>query len=827
MKLIETRFGIVNMLVTGILVILLMLLGLGYYALSSTNKEIRKSAKINALAEVKFVSKRVVESLASQTSIWKSYSKQPHLIDALTKSNQKFDALENPIKQVERIELIQKTEDNKGASLSPSYPVNSTLSDQLNLQLMELEKLYGVKLFTNVELYNKFGVLVAQTSLKSKLVQAEKTWWGKTKSRGQLFSISPTTTSRKQQTYLYSFAILNKSSQFIGVFRVSLNLTEIENILKSSSEILSKTAATDISLLSNKNQFLFDTNFLLDTKKNTSNKLKHFNLLLSPENESGLFDEKTERIIFNLNESYDPPVEELQILSPIDLSEFGAEESWSLVVSKNANQILNANRVLGRGLSLAGALVIIISAVLASFMIFNLKKRLQKLTTATLGLASGNLDIRIGEQGRDEISQVAQAFDKMASSLQTLNSELDERLEEVDTANFRRGITLAAARVVEWEYEPKSRSFSLAKHWRSELGIQSTNTTSQGFLTEIHTDDRRKLLLVLANFLQRTDELIEVPARVKTSSEEERWVLIRGQLIDYENEIIGGVILDITEQKKLELKLSQTNRLESMGQLSAGIAHEINTPMQYIRHNLEFMNKASSRMADYQQNCEELIVSLPTGREKDQIMDNLKKCKEELKIEKLQNRFPIALDDALQGVTAVSTIIKAMKDFSHRDKEEKVETDLNKVIKTSIDVSRHEWKNVAEIRRDLNEEIPLVPAYQGELNQVMLNIIVNAAHALSDYMKETDDHVGLIIVETRENLEENCVEVEISDNGPGIPEEIREKVFDQFFTTKEVGRGTGQGLAICHQIVVNRHGGDLTVNSEEGKGTSFTIKLPK
>ena len=147
------------------------------------------------------------------------------------------------------------------------------------------------------------------------------------------------------------------------------------------------------------------------------------------------------------------------------------------------------------------------------------------------------------------------------------------------------------------------------------------------------------------------------------------------------------------------------------------------------------------------------------------------------------------------------------------------------MVSSALNVSQSEWKYVADIETRLDESISTVPAYAGELNQVFLNIVVNAAHALGDSLGP-DNRKGLIIIETKDNLEEGTVDVSISDNGPGIPEQVKEKIFDQFFTTKEVGKGTGQGLSICRSIIKNRHGGDITVDSRVGEGTTFTVSLP-
>ena len=188
----------------------------------------------------------------------------------------------------------------------------------------------------------------------------------------------------------------------------------------------------------------------------------------------------------------------------------------------------------------------------------------------------------------------------------------------------------------------------------------------------------------------------------------------------------------------------------------------------------------------------------------------------------LTEEIPTAIQQSLEGIERVATIVRAMKEFSHPSTKEKVSVDLNKAIESTITVARNEWKYVAQMVTELAPDLPLVPCVPGALNQVILNILVNAAHALGDVGGAPEK--GTITVSTRQGGD--GVEIRIADTGPGIPEAIRDKIFDPFFTTKEVGKGTGQGLAIAHTVVVEQHGGQLTFETAEGEGTTFIICLP-
>ncbi|GAB6037078.1 hypothetical protein JCM15519_16370 [Fundidesulfovibrio butyratiphilus] len=280
---------------------------------------------------------------------------------------------------------------------------------------------------------------------------------------------------------------------------------------------------------------------------------------------------------------------------------------------------------------------------------------------------------------------------------------------------------------------------------------------------------------------------------------------------------------DITELKHLETQLIHSQKLESIGQLAAGIAHEINTPIQYVSDSTQFLKEAFTDVGKVLVLDEKL--SSPDLAQAD-VTATAQAIREELEsidYEFLKIEVPKSFVRVQDGIERVSTIVAAMKRFSHPGGEDMQLHDLNKALENTLVVSRNEWKYVADVVKKLDPELPLVSCVPGDINQVLLNIVVNAAHAIGDVVKGTANR-GTITVSTRH--EPGWTEVSVSDTGTGIPAANREKVFDPFFTTKEVGKGTGQGLAIAYDIVVKKHGGQITFDSEEGRGTTFHIRLP-
>ncbi len=290
----------------------------------------------------------------------------------------------------------------------------------------------------------------------------------------------------------------------------------------------------------------------------------------------------------------------------------------------------------------------------------------------------------------------------------------------------------------------------------------------------------------------------------------------------------SGILLqgnDITERRILESQLVQAQKLESIGQLAAGIAHEINTPAQYVGDNARFLLEAHHDLERVHALYDQLLKELRSGNAAEELVRKIEEAAEEIDLEYIRQEAPKAVRQSLEGIERISRIVLAMKQFSHPGTDAKTNIDLNKAIESTITVARNEWKYVAEMLTDFDPGLPFVPCLPAEINQVFLNMIINAGHAVADALKMSgSDSKGTITISTHALGE--YAEIRISDTGTGIPENIRSKIFDPFFTTKEVGKGTGQGLAISRSVVVDKHGGTITFESEVGKGTCFIIRLP-
>lgn len=294
-------------------------------------------------------------------------------------------------------------------------------------------------------------------------------------------------------------------------------------------------------------------------------------------------------------------------------------------------------------------------------------------------------------------------------------------------------------------------------------------------------------------------------------------------------ELVAAVLRDISSRQARERKeqeilsqLQQSQKMESVGQLAAGIAHEINTPVQYVGTNLDFLEESFSEINEFVDRQNRYIDN---GDTKDTpAYTELEKVRGDFDWEYLKEEIPQAVHQSSDGIKQISSIVLAMKDFSHPGSAEMEFVDVNKLIQTVVTVARNEWKNIADVRLELTDQKSTVPCRPNEISQVLLNLLVNAAQAIGDSSHGKDSYQrGTIDIKSKRVGE--FLEITVSDTGPGIPSDIIEKIFDPFFTTKEVGKGTGQGLAIAYDIITNKHHGSLEVKSKKDLGTTFIIHL--
>lgn len=365
--------------------------------------------------------------------------------------------------------------------------------------------------------------------------------------------------------------------------------------------------------------------------------------------------------------------------------------------------------------------------------------------------------------------------------------------------------------------------------------IQYTNSMFDAHVNKIScaaTDlDLRQLFEAQGQESNDYDEMMETVSSGNSWSAQLAWTnedgssceehMLVGPVCGSHGELTNLTIFyqDVTERNAMERRLSQAEKLESIGQLAAGVAHEINTPTQFVGDNTQFLQESFKDL-------DELLGKLAevTNDEQEFVPAAvIRTALEKADADYLRDEIPPAIEQSLDGIQRISNIVRAMKEFSHPSKERSA-IDINKAIQSTVTVASNEWKYVAEMALDLASDMPVIDCDVGQLNQVVLNMIVNAAHALADSNDGGKGGLGKIAIRT--SHADSWAEIRISDNGTGMPEDVRMRIFDPFFTTKKVGKGTGQGLSIAYDVIVNKHNGTIAVESEPGQGTAFTIRLP-
>lgn len=281
-----------------------------------------------------------------------------------------------------------------------------------------------------------------------------------------------------------------------------------------------------------------------------------------------------------------------------------------------------------------------------------------------------------------------------------------------------------------------------------------------------------------------------------------------------------GIVRDISERKELERQLSQAQKLESIGQLAAGVAHEINTPMQCVFSNIEYLQGAFDRIW----RLTEAYRQLDREGWSNEVRTSIEKIEKRSRFDSVKNNITEATAESGEAARRVIDIVRAMKTMSHPGTADKVHTNLNKLVEDASIIARNRWKYAAKLENELDPDLPEIPLLPAQMSQVMLNLIVNAADAIVEKLGDDPSELGQIFVRTRHVGNE--VMIQVQDSGNGIPNHVKKRIFDPFFTTKEVGKGTGQGLSIAYDVVVNQLDGRIEVESEPGEGTTFTIWLP-
>jgi PAS domain S-box-containing protein len=365
----------------------------------------------------------------------------------------------------------------------------------------------------------------------------------------------------------------------------------------------------------------------------------------------------------------------------------------------------------------------------------------------------------------------------------------------------------------------EQRLLQVNPSWTRVLGYPEDELTLRPFLDLVHPDDRERTLAE-AGALASSGSCVGFENRYRHRDGSWRWIAWTATT-EAARGLTYAIARDVTAQRELQRELAQAQKLEAVGQLASGVAHEINTPMQFIGDNVQFASDGFAEVARFVAQARQWLASATLPPSERAALEALGKATD---LDYQLEEMPRALGEARDGVRRVAELVRALKEFAHADQLEMEDADLNQSLERTLVLTRGVLKHVARVEADL-QPLPPVRCHVGLLNQAFLNLLVNAGHAIEDaQQRRPHQEVGVIRVATRCLGQQ--VEVRISDSGCGIPDAIRDRIFEPFFTTKSVGRGSGQGLPLVRSVVVDRHGGELSFESEVGVGTTFLLRLP-
>jgi PAS domain S-box-containing protein len=372
---------------------------------------------------------------------------------------------------------------------------------------------------------------------------------------------------------------------------------------------------------------------------------------------------------------------------------------------------------------------------------------------------------------------------------------------------------------VVFHIDEDGRLVSLTPTWSALTGFGVVRSVGRRLSEFVHDGDRERVSGQMAD-VRRTGAAVTECRISRLGGDDVPVEIASRPLVDEDGRALGhvGVIVDITERQAREVEAQHLQRLEALGRLSASLAHEINTPIQFVGDNARFLAESYEAMLKLVLTYRQILDVSAGAISWWERQELIQQAEMEADVNYLAEEVPAAVRQSLEGIERVASLVRAMKTFSHPGTGGQAPANVNEALQATMTVARNQIRYVADPVLDLGD-LPPVVCNIADLNQVFLNMVINAADAI----QEKGEH-GTITVVSRHNGDE--VVITVSDTGAGIPAALQRRIFEPFFTTKEVGRGTGQGLALAHAVICDQHQGSLTLTSEVGVGTTFIIRLP-
>ena len=723
---------------------------------------------------------------------WEGFSSSRMVVDGLRESNLAYGApgMDSKVKEIDAAWRAGEVDEGLLESV-----LGSELAEEMSQRVRAAGDL-GAASYAEIFLTNRYGANVAQSDMTSDFDQSDESWWISAMEDGiwigdeVIFDESAGVNSIS-----IGLRVDDDNGEPLGVLKCLVSLSSLEAFVGSRLRIHEGAGAVGIVVFSH-------------TGARVCTSFREGDWELRPES--------LEMKGFGADRFRSRG----DVLGVLSHQEVGSVTGWRVLLLWDRDRFYAPAHALRDQILIGGIGFGVVAALVALISAHRMTDRIRSLADDAHACGRGELSGISIDEAHDEIGALSRSFANMTRSLK--NSE--RRLK--DEHSLLEAVISTVPFQVYWkDKDLKITGCNIAfARWVGAAGAEElVGTTGERV---VDSDIYEQLMREDRDVLESGDVILHEERTV--TGIDGHFATVHVSKIPMRDEhgavygIMGGFV-DVTEQKKLESQLLQSQKLESIGQLAAGIAHEINTPAQYVGDNVRFMRDQFSAILRV---LERSIESAsPGGVPKGWAERYEEMCTilEDIDYEFLREEIPRSIEQSIEGIDRITHIVMAMKEFSHPGTTSVEYVDLNRAIRSTATVCSNRWKYIADIEFELEEALGDVPCLLSEFNQVILNLIVNAADAIESNKKEGDSK-GRIVISTRRM--EGGVQVEVRDTGGGIPEEIQGRIFDPFFTTKEVGKGTGQGLAISRDVIVQKHGGRLDLEVEDGVGTTFRIWLP-
>jgi PAS domain S-box-containing protein len=797
-----------------------LIAGVAFYVASISERSLEETIQASSSARATAVMDEIDRLMHGRIAEWAVYSHSSLVRSTLDTSHREFAKLVKVDQFIDARDATWRATPDGTTTPLMDRLLNEPLSEDLRVILHQLELENGFRVFGEVFITNRFGANVAQTNRTSDYRQNDEDWWRRAMDQGVYVGDVGFDESAGVFSTDLCIRIEDDQGAHLGVLKAVLNIEEVIGLLDERWRAEGGDGRNGLILFGSEKRIIHHAGHAGSFLQDGSG---YFNGVSARSDGRAVVRRRTD----------EATGERFLVSYAYSRGHVGfAGLGWSLLSQYAAENVFTPARELRNAILLFALLASALVLSLTGAVAVSMSRRIAQLMRATMAIRRGDLSASVSLSGSDELAQLATSFNDMVAKISAeqqqvkmLTADLVEAHDQMtlildsagegiyglDLDGHTTFVNPATVQMIGWEAEEligKSQH-AILHHSRADgTPYPAEECPINAVLKDGVAHRIRNEVFWRKEGTSFPVEYISTPMQTPNG------------------DVVGAVVTfrDLTEQRTLEAQLVQAQKLESIGQLAAGIAHEINTPAQYVGDNVEFLKQSFDELGELLKKYRALQAAAEAGDVSPELVSEVSAAAGAIDIEFLEEEIPRALAQSREGVDRVTKIVRAMKEFSHPGSEEKKPIDLNRAIQSTVTVARNEWKYVAELETDFDADLPPVPCLAGEFNQVVLNIVVNAAHALAEAHPENSAEKGKIRIQTRNEGE--WAVIEISDNGTGIPEEIRSKIFDPFFTTKTVGKGSGQGLAIARSVVVDKHGGTIEVESALGEGTTFRIRLP-